>query len=1239
MGRIIGLELFNFKSYRGVNRIGFGTSCFTSIIGPNGSGKSNMMDAISFVLGVKTTHLRSSNLKDLIYRGRKTADNNLGDSEDNVDDIDPTRAHVLCVYERSDGELLNLQRSIGLSGTSEYRINDQIVTALHYSTVLKSENILIKARNFLVFQGDVELIASQSPRELSQLFETISGSNELSRSYDDLKQEYDVAHEKLLQVLSRRRVIKDESKQYENQMSEQRLFEEKIKQKLDIIKIIALYKAYHNEKRHFDLVDQLDLMNQQVEKLTHQLTVEEKVYNNEVSKYTDSALLAKKEDDHIDSLAEKIEDLKRECIPLQANKRATEAKIKALKSKITILSSDIVKQERIVAVVKKQLKETEAFQKDFIRKLEKSTSSTSQSISLEAHQQYKQLRNEYLARGGSEFEQKFAVLVNEKDSVEAIINSFANQKTNREQRLSDLEFIIENDLQIQLNSTEEDLKATEASIELKSQQRTKLIQLKEESKYEELALNSKLRDILVEMDELSSEERESKKQKRLRENVLLLKRLFPNDAVKGLVYDLVHPIKQNDDIALLVALGQHLDSIIVESTEIAHKCIEILKDRRSGVATFIPLDSVVTTESLNLHSLRHLHNGARPCIDIVEYDQALAAAFAYIFGNTLVVDNIVLARELKWSSKYPSIDSKLVCLDGSVIHKSGLMSGGISDKKQTAVKTWDKRKWNKLSDKKDELMAKLNKLNSSSPRELDINSIADEINGLDTQVLAMKNQITNQKRIIKERYDEAEYEKQSIKELVQKVKERELEIIQIDSKIGGVEEEMKRLQSTVYGDFCTYNKLESIEDYENLYGSSLRTREREKSKFTRAIMSLRSTVAFEEERLEETTNRKKAVETEIEDLQNDILKQDEENRQLYDKIDNLEAELEVNKGERKKVDKQLKESMKYIKHLESNKQAVESELNGLSKKIVSMEEVLNNVDMDRASLLKNCKIDNVNIPLKKGLLESITLGENSEDLTQEIYAIEIDYEMLEPKYKRTFNSRIEGELNARQQDIIEQLEKLTPNVNAVERLKDAEKKLLSFEKDYTNARHEESQILERFNDVKQQRHDLFMKAFKHVSERISNIYDELTRSSTSGSLNQTVGSAYLTLEDEDEPYNHGIRYHAMPPNKRFKEMELLSGGEKSMAALALLFAIQSYVPSPFFVLDEVDAALDNANVEKLGSYIQKYSSPELQFIVISLKNSLYELSDSLVGIYRDQTENSSKTLTVDLTSYAEASAV
>ena len=132
--------------------------------------------------------------------------------------------------------------------------------------------------------------------------------------------------------------------------------------------------------------------------------------------------------------------------------------------------------------------------------------------------------------------------------------------------------------------------------------------------------------------------------------------------------------------------------------------------------------------------------------------------------------------------------------------------------------------------------------------------------------------------------------------------------------------------------------------------------------------------------------------------------------------------------------------------------------------------------------------------------------------------------------------------------------------------------------EFEQARKEAKITREKFNVVKRKRFELFMKAYTAIESKIDTIYKELTKSKT----HPLGGTAYLTLENPEEPYLEGIRYHAMPPMKRFRDMEQLSGGEKTMAALSLLFAVHSYHPSPFFVMDEIDAALDFQNVAKVA---------------------------------------------------------
>jgi structural maintenance of chromosome 1 len=237
-------------------------------------------------------------------------------------------------------------------------------------------------------------------------------------------------------------------------------------------------------------------------------------------------------------------------------------------------------------------------------------------------------------------------------------------------------------------------------------------------------------------------------------------------------------------------------------------------------------------------------------------------------------------------------------------------------------------------------------------------------------------------------------------------------------------------------------------------------------------------------------------------------------------------------------------------------------------------------------------------------------------------APDIDTNMNQPEE----DGDTEEILQQRIRDFNDELEKLNPNMRAIDRLDGVETRLKATDKEYEDSRTAARKSKDAFTKIKDKRFDLFNKAFTHISEQIQTVYKDLTRSASY----PLGGQAYLDIEDSDTPYLSGIKYHAMPPLKRFRDMEHLSGGEKTMAALALLFAVHSYQPSPFFVLDEVDAALDNANVEKIKNYIRNHAGPGMQFIVISLKTGLFQGSESLVGVFRDQEVNSSKTLTLDV---------
>lgn len=211
----------------------------------------------------------------------------------------------------------------------------------------------------------------------------------------------------------------------------------------------------------------------------------------------------------------------------------------------------------------------------------------------------------------------------------------------------------------------------------------------------------------------------------------------------------------------------------------------------------------------------------------------------------------------------------------------------------------------------------------------------------------------------------------------------------------------------------------------------------------------------------------------------------------------------------------------------------------------------------------------------------------------------------------------------RLQQIQSEIDALTPNLRALDKLEGAEARLRHAMDSFEKQRADAKRARDAFMRIKQKRYEAFSPCFKHVSESIDAIYKALTRDG------QQEGTAYLSLEDSEEPYLEGIRFHAMPPGKRFLDMESLSGGERTMAALSLLFALHSFLPAPFFILDEIDAALDNANVGRLANYLRQMKG-NTQLLVISLKPQLYEQSDALVGVYRSI---NSRPLTLRLTDY------
>ncbi|XP_030395518.1 structural maintenance of chromosomes protein 1B isoform X3 [Gopherus evgoodei] len=230
------------------------------------------------------------------------------------------------------------------------------------------------------------------------------------------------------------------------------------------------------------------------------------------------------------------------------------------------------------------------------------------------------------------------------------------------------------------------------------------------------------------------------------------------------------------------------------------------------------------------------------------------------------------------------------------------------------------------------------------------------------------------------------------------------------------------------------------------------------------------------------------------------------------------------------------------------------------------------------------------------------------------------------------NKEIEAQLTRLQQQIVSKENVLfktaAPNLRALEKLQTAKDKFQESVDAFEASRREARICRQEFEQIKKRRYERFSQCFEHVSVAIDQIYKKLCRNS--------CAQAFLSPENPEEPYLEGISYNCVAPGKRFMPMDNLSGGEKSVAALALVFAIHSFRPAPFFVLDEVDAALDNTNIGKVSSFIKEQAEEQCQMIVISLKEEFYSRADALIGVCPEQDDYMfSQVLTLDLTVYPD----
>ncbi|XP_058619275.1 structural maintenance of chromosomes protein 1A isoform X1 [Onychostoma macrolepis] len=1226
MGYLKLIEIENFKSYKGRQIIG-PFHKFTAIIGPNGSGKSNLMDAISFVLAEKTSNLRVKTLKDLIHGapvGKPAAN----------------RAFVSMVYCEDNGDECTFTRVI-IGSSSEYRINSKVVGLSDYSEELEKLGILIKARNFLVFQGAVESIAMKNPKERTTLFEEISRSGELAQEYDRRKKEMVKAEEDTQFNYHRKKNIAAERKEAKQEKEEaeryQRLKDEVVRAHVQL----QLFKLYHNEAEIEKLNRELSQRNREIEKDRKKMDhVEEELKE----KKKELGRMMREQQNVEKEIKEKDAELNQKRPQYIKAKENTAHKIK----KLEVARKSLQNAQKMYKKRKADIEEldreqgaVEMARQEFEERMEEEAQSQGQDLTLEENQvkQYHRLKEEASKRAAT-LAQELEKFNRDQKADQDRLDLEERKKIETEAKIKQKIREIEEN-QKRIEKLEDYIATSRQSLDEQRRMEEELTEEVELAKRRIDEINMELNQVMEQLGDARIDRQENSRQQRKAEIMESIKRLYPG-SVYGRLIDLCQPTQKKYQIAVTKVLGKNMDAIIVDSEKTGRDCIQYIKEQRGEPETFLPLDYLeVKPTDEKLRELR----GAKLVIDVIRYEPPhIKKALQYACGNALVCENVEDARRIAFGGPYRH---KTVALDGTLFQKSGVISGGASDLKAKA-RRWDEKAVDKLKEKKEKLTEELKEQMKAKRKEAELRQVQSQAHGLQMRLKYSQSDLeqTKTRHLSLNMQEKSKLESElanfcpRINDIKRIIQSRERDITELRDRMNLVEDE-------VFVEFCLEIGVRNIREFEEEKVKRQNEIAKKRLEFETQKTRLAIQLDYEKNQLKEDQEKVTMWEQTVKKDENEIERLKKEEHRHMKIIDETMAQLQDLKNQHLTKKGEVNDKNREMEEIRKKLGSANKELTQLQKEVTAIETKLEQKRSDRHNLLQACKMQDIKLPLKSGTMDDISQGEGSSQVEDSISSakasssvhakealIEIDYSNLNEDLKDSLSEEeIKAEMNTLQQRLNEQqsiLQRISaPNMKAMEKLESVRDKFQETSDEFEAARKRAKKAKQAFEQIKKERFDRFNACFESVATNIDEIYKALSRN--------TSAQAFLGPENPEEPYLDGINYNCVAPGKRFRPMDNLSGGEKTVAALALLFAIHSYKPAPFFVLDEIDAALDNTNIGKVANYIKDQSVQNFQAIVISLKEEFYTKADSLIGVYPEQGDCViSKVLTFDLSQYLDA---
>ena len=1122
---------------------------FTTVSGPNGSGKSNIIDSVLFALGLA----KASDLRA----------ENLSQFISNYTKRNDASVKVTFGDVDGDGEL-NITRRIRKTNqgyASTYYINDSVTTLTNVHALLEKYNVTPNSYNVMM-QGDVLWITNCNPRERRKIIDEIAGVADFNRRIDqatnelsDVENRVERSNLILTEISAMLEQLKEER---EVAIKYQKLREEKQGLESQVVKV-----------RFFDIKRNLEQAHENILEFTKKKKEEE--------------LKTKDLDEKINLIRGKYEQIKKEVA------EKGEAQQLELKRQEESLKGEIDRKNNAMTFADKQIfdnKRTIENAKNGIENYKQKIEDIKLQITLKIENAQKIEAN---------IKEKNAELTKILEDMTGLSSTAEQHIENRNKLRKELESLqdkenqllkdkypLENELKNLLESVEaakiklaelEDMKANyESNYDLKQ---TLVEQLAQEMQDFRSMQQSKMHDLDTTNNEINDlnynikmaygklSRLETAKQIASSSSTTMAIDTVMNAKLKGVHAPLMKlgSVDKEYATAMEIAFGGRMGHIVVDDEHVASVAIELLKSSRAGRTTFIPLNKVAKAPTkLALPKDKGVIDFA---INLVDFDDEYINAFFYAVGDTIVVEDMECAKRL--IGKY-----RMVTLAGELFEKSGAITGGSVKKTGFSFSQNDDSELEEVKSKLKDMELQLTNLESKkSALEAKLQEIRQQYSDCVSEHTKAKLELDNMSRnyensenILKEKAEFVKNSEPQVESLNKKLDKLEEKNIEINDKILSVKTEIEEIEKLINDKDLKdlKEKTEGVESEIKRLEANLMSNNNDKNDFERQISFHEDLIKTKKEEIDEKEKANVKLEHDKEEFKIEIEGLNNKVEVLTEQIDAIQEKL----GE---LLKQRDEIADNINRLEGEKHIKSSDIERIAEQIESFKARRRELEPQLDTAKK--ELEDTGADISK--LEPVEIS--IDEINSKIQRLDKKMNDLGDVNMRALTTY--DEKLARQEELKERIEVLTK---------------------------ERKEIIARMSGYEQQKKEAFMKSYNNINENFKEMFHNLSE-----------GEGELILENPEDPLSGGLDMKVSIRDKKHQRLGSLSGGEKSITALAFVFSIQKYMPSPFYALDEVDANLDTMNVERIAQMVQKQSK-DTQFIVVSHRKPMIESANRTIGV-------------------------